>query len=368
MSKIAVNSDAMSLWNALKARDSRYYSMFLYGVKSTKIYCRPTCNSRKPRNVNNVVFFSNSSEAQEAGFRPCSRCTPNQSEQPKQFEAIKKICEYVVENSNDRLTLANLGAFAKMSPFHLQRTFKKVIGVSPREYIEGIRLAKLKMSLWSGSSVRQSTYSSGYKTTGWLYFRPNEKLGMSPLMYKSGGEGLDIKYVTRECPLGRLIVAATESGVCRVSLGDTDQKLIGSLQAEFPKANVRVSTETDGDVLSDAVEKIMEYLTFGKDLKDSKLPLDFQATAFQIKVWKELKAIPFGRVRTYGEVAKRVGLPKATRAVANACGANPFPLVIPCHRVVAKGGLGGYGLGLDRKKKLLEKEGFDLSTLEENRK
>lgn len=368
MSTLAVNSDPTSFWNALKTRDARYYSAFLYGVKYSKIYCRPTCNSRKPRSVDNVVFFSNSDEAKEAGFRPCARCNPDQNEQPKQIETMKNICKYIYENANERLTLANLGTIAKMSPFHLQRTFKRFTGVSPREYIEGIRLAKLKMSLWAGSSVRQSTYSSGYKTTGWLYFRPNEKLGMSPLMYKNGGEGLEIKYVTRACPLGKLIVAATETGICSVSLGDSDQKLLASLRAEYPKAKLKESsTAIGGDMLTYAVEKIMDYLNIGEDLKDSNLPLDFRATAFQIRVWKELKAIPFGRVRTYSEVAKRIGLPKATRAVANACGANPVPLVIPCHRVVAKGGLGGYGLGLDRKKKLLEKEGFDLSTLKESR-
>ena len=358
------------LWQAVKTRDPRYYSQFVYGVNSTKIYCRPTCPSKKPTTKDKVAFFPDSASAKRAGFRPCARCKPDElSQATPQVLTIQKLCEFITENCNNRLTLERLSKESGFSPFHLQRTFKKVTGVTPREYIEAVRMARLKLSLKSGNSIRKSTYSVGYNTSGWLYFRPNEKLGMSPLKYKKGGEGLRISYVITDSPLGKLLVAATERGVCFVSLADSIQKLIDHLRSEYPRAKL----ETDSDVpsnsnLSLSVDRIMEYLTKGTDLENSNLPLDLQATAFQQRVWKELRAIPYGKVSSYSEVARRMGLPKATRAVANACASNPVALVVPCHRVVPKGGgVGNYGLGVERKKILLEKEGVDIVALDQKR-
>ena len=275
----------------------------------------------------------------------------------KQIQVIQGLCEFIAENSQDKLTLSKLSEKSGLSPFHLQRTFKKVTGVTPKEYIEATRLDRIKLSLRGGNSIRKSTYIAGYNTTGWLYFRPNQKLGMSPLTYKSGGKGLKICCIITQCPLGRLLVAATERGICRVSIADSDQRLFASLRGEYPNAEL-VRNDSQSDAVSLAVEKILDYLTKGSDLARSNLPLDLQATAFQMRVWKELSLIPYGEVRSYSEIARRVGLPKATRAVANACGANPVPLVIPCHRVIRKNGdLGGYGLGIERKKILLQNEG-----------
>jgi AraC family transcriptional regulator of adaptative response/methylated-DNA-[protein]-cysteine methyltransferase len=279
----------------------------------------------------------------------------------KHVKLIEKLCEFINENSQDKLTLSRLSKESGLSLFHLQRTFKRVTGITPKKYIEAVRLGRIRRSLRGGTSIRKSIYNAGYNTTGWLYFRPNEKLGMSPANYKMGGEGFEIRFAIRNCPLGRLLVAATERGICSVDIADSDEELVSSLQREFPRAEL-VREEDPNDTISLAVGKILDYLTKGKDLANSNLPLDLRSTAFQMRVWEELGKIPYGEVRSYSEIASRVGLPKATRAVANACAANPVPLVIPCHRVIRKNGdLGGYGLGVERKKILLQKEGANVS-------
>jgi AraC family transcriptional regulator, regulatory protein of adaptative response / methylated-DNA-[protein]-cysteine methyltransferase len=271
-----------------------------------------------------------------------------------QRRRVEEACKYIEENLDAKLNLQELGRYAGLSPFHLQRVFKRIVGISPREYAEAARLGRLKLSLKGGESVRKSIYRSGRNSTSWLYSNPFQKLGMRPAIYKSGGAGMSISYTTTGCRLGRLLVAGTQHGICAVSIADSDRSLESRLANEYPSAEIR---REDTGKLASWMERILEYLDGKEAISLSNLPLDIQATSFQYKVWKELLSIPYGSTRSYSEVAKRMSLPEATRAVANACAANPVPLVIPCHRVIRKNGdLGGYGLGVGRKKSLLKKE------------
>ena len=248
-----------------------------------------------------------------------------------------------------------------LSPFHLQRIFKKVTGVSPREYVEAARIRHLKMSLKRGESIRKSTYQSGYNTSSWLYSKPDAKLGMSPATYKTGGQGAHIGYVIADCRLGRVLVAGTDRGICAVGIADSDEKLKAFLQAEYPSGEI-TNERNQKSSLGIWVQRILGYLSNDKNIDLATLPLDIQGTAFQMRVWKELQSIPRGSVVSYSTVASRVGVPRGSRAVANACASNPTPLVIPCHRVVRKNGdMGGYRWGINRKEELLKSERDSLA-------
>ena len=340
------------MWIATKIRDPRFYSSFVYAVKSTKVFCRPTCSSKKPSR-DRVEFFQTAGLAEEAGYRACLRCKPLVRGVPPDVAMVQKICDYMEENFESKIDLVKLSGVAGLSQFHLHRNFKKITGVTPRQYLEAVRVRRAKLALKNGDSTRKSTYKTGHSSASWLY--SGEKLGMPPSSYKSGGDGLYINYALADCSLGRVLVAATGKGVCFVGLGDNDEKLVAHLQNEYP--NAIISAQGEGSEFNEWISEIVKYLAGRSRLEEAHLPVDVTATAFQMRVWKELQDIPYGKTLSYNEVAVKIGNPKAYRAVANACGSNRVPLIIPCHRVVRKNGdLGGYRWGVGRKQKLLDME------------
>jgi AraC family transcriptional regulator of adaptative response/methylated-DNA-[protein]-cysteine methyltransferase len=338
-------------WEAVQARDTRADGRFVYAVSSTGIYCRPTCPSRRPA-PHRVAFFNRAVEAEDAGFRACKRCLPNQ-ETPSTV-LVRKVCNYIqeqAEESGSMPTLAELGRAIGSSPSHLQRVFKETTGVTPRQYAAAWRLDRFKAMIKDGQGISTALYEAGFGSTSRLYETSEEQMGMSPGAYRKGGAGMDIYHTVVACSMGRLLVAATDKGVCSVKLGNSDLELEENLQAEFPSANHK----PDGGHLAIWTAEILSYLDGEKNGLD--LPVDIQATAFQQQVWQMLRTIPYGETRTYQEVAQMLGKDDASRAVGTACGANPVALVIPCHRVLRKdGGLGGYAWGLERKKSLLAME------------
>lgn len=339
-------------WRAVESRDASLDGKFVYAVSSTQIYCRPCCPSRRPRR-DRVSFFDSPEAAERAGFRACKRCQPSSGTDAKS-DFVKRTCEILdraVEESNEPVTLTELSELLGISSFHLQRTFKKALGISPRQYAESRRANKFKESVRDGQPITRAMYDAGYSSSSRLYERSTAELGMTPATYGRSGRGARITYVVTPCELGWLLVAATDKGVCAIRLGSVEQELEQGLKEEFSEANI---VRDDGP-LSASVEKVLEHIKGNR--KELDVPLDVQATAFQRLVWEALRAIPYGSTRSYGEVANSIGRPTAVRAVARACATNPVALVIPCHRVIGSDkSLSGYRWGLERKKKLLEKE------------
>jgi len=336
-------------WQAVLARDRRFDGAFVYAVRSTGIYCRPSCASRRPRRTQ-VTFFPIPEAAEREGFRACRRCHPARTNGSDPAVAlVREACQAIAA-----------GEPLRGDTRRLARAFKRVLGVTPRAYAEARRVSRFKQELKRRKQVSPALYEAGYGSSSRVYERTHAHLGMTPAKYARGGAGVGIAYVTVPTSLGRLLVAATERGVCRVALGDNAGALEQDLLAEFPDA--RVVQDKSGKVHG-WVTLILAYLD-GRE-PDLDLPLDIRATAFQRRVWQELQKIPFGQTRTYGDVARRIGTPKATRAVAQACANNPVALVIPCHRVVRKDGdLGGYRWGVDRKRMLLSNESQDMQRLD----
>ena len=337
-------------WQAVLQRDKGRDGAFVYAVRSTGIYCRPSCPSRKP-NREQVVFFAQPDAAEEAGFRACRRCHPeSDSQHEPHLELVERICRTIIEREEPP-TLEELGAEFHLSPFHLQRVFKRVVGVTPRQYADSQRVTRLKERLRAGEQVTGALYDAGYGSSSSLYGNATEQLGMTPGTYREGGVAMSISYTIADCTLGKLLVAATERGVCAIRLGDDDAALKATLRSEFPAATL----SHDDAALGDWVQMLLRHLT--GDQPNLDLPLDIQATAFQRQVWEALRAIPYGATRSYGEVAEAIGRPTAVRAVARACATNPVALVVPCHRVVREdGSLGGYRWGMERKRALIERE------------
>jgi AraC family transcriptional regulator of adaptative response/methylated-DNA-[protein]-cysteine methyltransferase len=337
-------------WQAVLARDRRTDGQFVYAVRSTGVYCRPSCASRRPRR-HVVTFFDAPADAERAGFRACRRCRPHEAPAADAWlEKIRRVCVYLA-NVEGHPSLATLARRVGGSPYHLQRNFKRLVGVSPREYAEACRLRKVKGRLRRGDAVTGAMLDAGYGSSSRFYERAAPKLGMSPSTYRRGGAGMSIRYTIVDSPLGRLLVGATPRGVCAVAMGTSDADLERALAREYPAAAITA----DAGSLSAWTTEILAHVAGRRPRLD--LPLDVQATAFQWQVWEALRAIPYGETRTYGEIAKTIGRPRAVRAVAHACATNPVALAIPCHRVVAAGGdTSGYRWGVSRKKALLARE------------
>ena len=348
--KPVVPSDEI-YWQATRTKDARFNSVFVYGVRSTGIYCKPTCPSRRPQREQ-VIFFPSCEEAELSGFRACRRCRPRQSQDgDPHAKMVLRTCRILDAETEGPVSLADLGEKLKISPHHLHRVFKKIIGITPRQYAAARRLKLFKSHIQKGEGVTSAIYEAGYGSSSRLYEKASEQLGMTPATYRWGGKGMIIFYTVVDCSLGRLLVAATELGVCAVCFGDDDRKLESSLNAEYPAALIH----RDESRLNRWVAPLLGHLNGSQRHLD--LPLDLQATAFQLRVWEELRKIPFGETRTYGEVAKGIGQPTASRAVARACSTNPVALITPCHRVIrGDGDLGGYRWGLKRKQVLLSRE------------
>jgi AraC family transcriptional regulator of adaptative response/methylated-DNA-[protein]-cysteine methyltransferase len=337
-------------WNALSARDSSQDGRFVFAVSSTGVYCRPSCPARRPRREN-VRFFLRPEQAEQAGYRACLRCRPKSANANAQPDSVKAICRFIEQHLDEPVTLERLGKEFRQSPFHLQRRFKAVLGITPREYADSCRLRTLKRSLQAGDSVTRAMYDAGYGSSSRLYERTASQLGMTPDKYRRGAVAAVIRYLCADSPLGRMLIAATDRGICAIQFARTDGELLEGLKREFPFA----ARKPDEGKLRSWAKTLLHQLR-GKKLDDS-LPLDIRATAFQRRVWTYLQTIPFGATQSYSQVAKGIGQPRATRAVARACATNPVAVAIPCHRVVREdGSMGGYRWGVERKKTLLEME------------
>ena len=337
-------------WQAVLARDAARDGQFVFAVASTGVYCRPSCAARRPRREN-VQFFPIPEAAERAGYRACLRCRPRSFSGSPELKMVRAICRYIEQHLDEPVTLDRLSKEFKQSPFHLQRKFKAVLGITPREYADSSRLKTLKRNLQAGDSVTRAMYDAGYGSSSRLYERTASQLGMTPDKYRRGAIAATIRYACADSPLGRMLIAATDKGICSIQFGRSDSELLEGLRREFPFA---ARKEDEGGLHSWA-GALLKHMA-GKNL-DASLPLDIRATAFQRQVWTYLQSIPFGQTKSYSQVAQEIGRPSACRAVARACATNPVAVEIPCHRVVREDGtLGGYRWGLARKKALLHME------------
>lgn len=338
-------------WHAVESRDVAEDGRFVYAVRSTGIYCRPSCPSRRPRRAG-VEFFATPDAAELGGYRECRRCRPRFGAAiPPGLSSVRRACAFIQAHADEPLTLLAIAAHVDMSQFHLQRMFTRLVGISPRAYQDALRADAFRGHLRHGTSLSGATYEAGYGSSSRVYEQKPTGVGMSPAAYRVGGKGLVVSYTIADSPLGRLLVAGTEAGVCAVKLGDRDRALEADLRAEYPRASVARDTR----VRSGWVRGILAHLAGRAPHLD--LPIDVRATAFQWKVWRYLQSIPWGETRSYSQVARAIGQPSATRAVARACATNPVALLVPCHRVVGKDGrLTGYRWGVERKRTLLDRE------------
>jgi AraC family transcriptional regulator, regulatory protein of adaptative response / methylated-DNA-[protein]-cysteine methyltransferase len=339
-----------SRWQAVLGRDGASDGKFVFAVSSTGIYCRPSCPSKRPKREN-VTFFRGPQEAETAGFRECLRCRPKAIAGNPRQELIKAVCRYIEQHLDEPVTLARLGAEFHQSPFHLQRTFKAVLGITPKEYADSCRMRGFRQKLKAGHSVTRAMHDAGYSSTSRLYSRTSSELGMEPAKYRRGAIATPIRYSFTESPIGRMLIAATEKGICSIQFADSEEELEQGLKQEFPFALRR----RDDNGMANLAGQVAERISGAES--SASLPLDIQATAFQRRVWSHLQSIAFGNTQSYTQVAKAIRRPSAVRAVARACATNPVAIAIPCHRVLrSNGDLGGYRWGIGRKKALLDLE------------
>jgi AraC family transcriptional regulator of adaptative response/methylated-DNA-[protein]-cysteine methyltransferase len=345
--------DGDEAWRAVERRDPRFDGRFVYAVRSTRIYCRPSCPSRRPLRER-VTFYAAVEAAEADGYRACKRCQPREELASAAAVAVERARQIIEQHPDQVVTLGNLAAKVGMSPFHLQRTFKRLLGVSPREYQDALRVTRFKSRLRAGDTVSRATYEAGFGSSSRVYERSDNALGMTPAAYRRGGVGKRITYSIVDSPFGKLLVGATDRGVCAVALGDSEEALTRALRTDFPRAEI----ERGDEMHRDWVEEIVGHIGGGN--LGLSVPLDVQGTAFQQQVWALLRKIPPGRTRSYSEIASELGNRRATRAVAQACASNRIAVVIPCHRIVRNdGALGGYKWGVGRKQTLLDRERKD---------
>lgn len=335
-------------WSAVSARDSKADGVFFYGVSTTGVFCRPSCASRMPRREN-VEFFATADAARAAGFRECKRCRPDGL--PREFAIVERARAALDADPSARMTLAQLSDAVHVSPFHLQRLFTRVMGLSPRQYQAARRGAALRDALQRGEPVTRAALDAGFGSSSRLYSNVAGELGMTPSTYRSKGAGLTVHYGCAPTALGYVLIAATDKGICRIAFGDD----AGALVAELRDMLANAALTEDRARVAPFIAQVEAYLDGSRETFE--LPLDVAATAFRQRVWDALRRIPYGETRTYTDIAESLGEPRAVRAVASACASNPVALAIPCHRVIQKGGaLAGYRWGLERKAALLEAE------------
>jgi AraC family transcriptional regulator of adaptative response/methylated-DNA-[protein]-cysteine methyltransferase len=352
MTSFATPTDAGNnqRWQAVVARDRAADGTFYYAVRTTGVYCRPSCASRGARREN-VSFHATCAEAERAGFRPCKRCKPTQPALANEHRAaVAKACR-LIDEAEEMPTLDQLSQAAGLSRFHFHRVFKSLTGVTPNAYAQARRRTRVRDELARTNTVTEAIYGAGFNSNGRFYAASSHLLGMTPTAFRAGGSGAEIRFAVGECGLGSILVAATDKGVCAILLGDDPQELLRDLQDRFPKARL-VGGDAEFERLVARVVGFVEAPRQGLDL-----PLDIRGTAFQQRVWQALQEIPAGTTASYADVAARIGQPKAVRAVASACRANHIAVAIPCHRVVRTGGaLSGYRWGIERKRELLARE------------
>jgi len=340
--------DRSTAWRAVQARDRSYDGRFVYGVRSTMIFCRPSCASRRPTR-SAVEFFESIGDAERAGYRACKRCKPSSGVTAIE-QAVSRAVSFLDRHMDERVTLTALSKEVGVSPFHLQRAFKRALGVSPRQYRDASRRRILADRLRKGDTVSRATFEAGFGSSSRVYERAAD-MGMTPAKLRRGGAGERIQFGIVDCSLGRLLVAYTERGVCSVAIGDNDRALERAFRADFQGADIRAA----GPAIHEWMTAIVRSVDSGAS--STAIPVDARGTAFQHRVWDALQQIPRGTTLSYTDVAKRIGQPTAVRAVARACATNPVAIVVPCHRVVREdGSLGGYRWGLERKEALLRRE------------
>ena len=344
-----VSDDAR--WQAIVRKEEKADGDFLYSVKTTGVYCRPSCPSRRP-NRENVAFHKSPEEAEKAGFRACKRCDPKSPSLAEQHAEVVATACRMIKEADEFPNLDELAGAVKMSPGYFHRLFKAATGLTPKVYANAHRADRVQKALPRRETVTEAIYEAGYNSNGRFYADSSKMLGMKPKEYRDGGVGNTIRFAIGECSLGSILVASSDKGVCAILMGNDPDVLARDLQDRFPKANL-VGADSEYEKLVAKVVGFIEAPKIGLDL-----PLDVRGTAFQRRVWKELQRIPAGKTASYSEVADRIGFPKSARAVAQACGANALAVAIPCHRVLrTDGNISGYGWGVDRKRALLLREG-----------